>query len=192
MRQIALLMHTSLDGFVAGPNGEMDWITTTDDVFEYAKRLTAVADAALYGRVTYEMMQSYWPTAAEQPTATAHDIQHAEWYNRVEKIVVSRSMQGATLPRTTIVGARLTEEIRAIKQGPGGDIAIFGSATAVHALMAANLIDELWLMVNPVLLGAGLPLFSGIAGHVALEAVSSTLLPSGVVCLHYSLRSRDG
>lgn len=187
MRKIVLFMHTSLDGFAAGPNGEMDWITVTDDVFDYARARTDAADSALYGRVTYEMMQSYWPTAAEQPKATAHDIEHSAWYNRVDKIVVSRSMQGTKLPNTTAVGANLIDEIQAIKRGPGRDIAMFGSVTTAHALMHANLIDEYWLMVNPVLLGSGLPVFKGIKERVALRTMSSDLLPSGVAALHFVL-----
>jgi dihydrofolate reductase len=87
-------MHTSLDGFVGGPNGEMDWIDVDDEMFEYAGQRTREADTALYGRVTYQMMESYWPTAGDQPTATKHDIEHSKWYNSVAKVVVSRTMKG--------------------------------------------------------------------------------------------------
>src|SRR5436853_7158414 len=81
MRRLVLFMHTSVDGFVAGLNGEMDWINVDDDMFEYAGKQTDLADTALYGRITYQMMESYWPTAADQPNATKHDIQHSRWYN---------------------------------------------------------------------------------------------------------------
>jgi dihydrofolate reductase len=188
MRKLVLFMHTSLDGFVAGPNGEMHWVTVTDDVFDYAKQRTDAADTALYGRNTYEMMQGYWPTAGDQPNATAHDREHSAWYNRVAKVIVSNSMRGTKLPNTTIVGARLTEEINAIKSAPGADIVMFGSPTAAHALSAANLIDEYWLMVNPVLIGSGIPLFKGIQGQIPLTAASATRLPSGVVALQYEAR----
>src|ERR671933_369653 len=89
MRKLVLFMHTSLDNFVAGPNGEMDWITVDEEIFEYAGKRTSEADTALYGRVTYQMMESYWPTAADQPGASKHDIQHSAWYKSVEKVVVS-------------------------------------------------------------------------------------------------------
>src|SRR5215208_6430556 len=101
MKKLVLFMHASLDGFVAGPNGEMDWIKVDDEMFDYAGRETNEADTALYGRVTWEMMEAYWPTAANQPAATKHDIEHSEWYNKVTKVVLSKSMQGRNLKNTT-------------------------------------------------------------------------------------------
>jgi dihydrofolate reductase len=77
VRKLVLFMHTSLDGFVAGPNGEMDWISVDDEMFEYAGQRTREADTALYGRITWQMMESYWPTAADQPAASKHDIEHS-------------------------------------------------------------------------------------------------------------------
>jgi dihydrofolate reductase len=74
MRKVILFMHTTLDGFVAGPNGEMDWINVDDEMFDFAGKQTNQADTALYGRVTFEMMNGYWPTAGEQPNASKHDI----------------------------------------------------------------------------------------------------------------------
>ncbi|HWJ28077.1 MAG TPA: dihydrofolate reductase family protein [Flavisolibacter sp.] len=87
MRKLVLFMHVSLDGYVAGPNGEMDWITVNEDIFDYAGRRTNEADTALYGRVTYQMMEGYWPTAADHPNASKHDIEHSAWYNKLEKLV---------------------------------------------------------------------------------------------------------
>ncbi len=186
MRSLVLFMHVSLDGFVAGPKGEMDWITVTDDVFAYAGARTDSADTALYGRVTWEMMQSYWPTAAEQPNATAHDIQHSQWYNSVTKVVVSRTLPEHPAPGTTVIGTNLPEQVRELKRGTGGDILMFGSVSVAHALMAENLIDHYWSLVNPVLLGAGLPLYHGIRDRIGLTTVEGTTLPSGVVCLHHA------
>src|SRR3954454_21903438 len=116
MRRLVLFMHTSLNGFVAGPNGEMDWIKVDDQMFEYAGKQTQSADAALYGRVTYQMMESYWPTAADQPNATKHDIQHSRWYNSVTKIVVSKTLQQDNLVRTKIMSDNIAEEIKRTKQ----------------------------------------------------------------------------
>src|SRR5258708_5342604 len=117
MGKLVLFMHVTLDGFVAGPNGEMDWINVGEEIFDYAGDRTDNADTALYGRVTYQMMESYWPTAADQPTATRHDIEHSRWYNRVQKVVISRSMRGATLKNTKIISDNLPAEIIALKQG---------------------------------------------------------------------------
>src|SRR6266446_6833363 len=117
MKKLVLFMHTSLDGFVAGPKGEMDWIHVDEDLFEYAGKRTNEADRALYGRVTYQMMESYWPTAADKPEATKHDIEHSRWYNKVAKVVASKTMQGVNLPNTKIIADNLNKEIIKLKQG---------------------------------------------------------------------------
>jgi dihydrofolate reductase len=178
-------MHISLDGFVAGLNGEMDWIHVDEEMFDYAGQRTHEADTALYGRVTYQMMEGYWPTAADQPGATKHDIEHSRWYNKVTKVVASRTMKGTDRPKTKVIGDHLTDEIMKLKQEEGKDILMFGSPTAAHALMAENLIDDYWLFINPVLLGHGIPLFEGIKEKALLTFVESHPFPSGVVCLHY-------
>jgi dihydrofolate reductase len=185
MRKIVLFMHTTLDGFVAGPNGEMDWIIVNDEIFDYAGNRTNEADTALYGRVTYEMMESYWPIAADQPNATKHDIEHSTWYNKVNKVVLSKTMKGLNLPNTKIISDNVSEEIKKIKQETGKEIIIFGSPSAAHALMQDNLIDDYWLFVNPILLGHGIPLFKNIQQRTKLELVKSNAFTSGVVCLHH-------
>src|SRR5204863_1904533 len=80
MRKIISFMHISLDGFVAGLNGEMDWIKVDEEIFDHVGRRISEGDTALYGRVTYQMMENYWPTAADKQTATRHEIQHSKWY----------------------------------------------------------------------------------------------------------------
>jgi dihydrofolate reductase len=158
-------------------------------MFEYAGQRTREADTALYGRVTYEMMESYWPTAAAQPGATKHDIEHSRWYNQVLKVVVSRTMKGARLANTMIVSDDLTGEIARLKQRAGRDVIIFGSPSVAHALMAENLIDDYWLFINPILLGQGIPLFKDIEKRAALTLVANHVFASGVVCLHYESKS---
>lgn len=178
-------MHVSLDGYVAGPNGEMDWITVNEDIFDYAGRRTNEADTALYGRVTYEMMEGYWPTAADGPNPSKHDIEHSAWYNKVQKVVLSRTLQGQDLPNTIIISNQIADHINALKQGEGKEIIIFGSPSAAHALMQEDLIDDYWLFVNPVLLGKGIHLFNGIKQTTKLDLKESNRFDSGVVCLHY-------
>ncbi len=185
MRKIILTMHVSLDGFVGGPNGEMDWIHVDEAIFEYSGKMTDEADTALYGRVTWEMMDSYWPTAADQPTAGKHDIEHSRWYNSVGKIVLSRTLQGSNLNNVSVISDNIEEEIKKLKAQTGKNIQIFGSPSASHVLMQYNLIDEYWLFVNPVVLGQGIPLFGGIKERVGLTLVGSKAFDSGVVGLHY-------
>jgi dihydrofolate reductase len=186
MRKLVSFMHVSLDGFVVGPKGEMDWILVDEEIFDYAGYRTNEADTALYGRVTYDMMEAYWPKAAGQPNATKHDIEHSTWYNKVEKVVLSRSMNGKKLPNTKIINDNIPEEINQLKKAPGEEIIIFGSPSASHALMQENLIDDFWFFVNPILLGQGIPLFKDIKQRAKLKLINCHAFSCGVVCLHYS------
>lgn len=179
-------MHISLDGFVAGPNGEMDWIKHNEELFNYVGKRISEGDTALYGRVTYQMMESYWPTAGDKPTATKHDIEHSKWYKNVHKVVLSKSIKGAGLTNTTIISDNLTARINEIKQQPGNDILIFGSPTATHSLIQQNLVDGYWLFVNPIVLGRGIPLFVDIKDKIKLKLLPTTRQFSiGVTELNY-------
>jgi dihydrofolate reductase len=188
MRKIVLSLHTTLDGFVAGPNGEMDWIKLDDEMFDLVGTFTNEADTALYGRVTYEMMEGYWPTAADQPNATKHDKEHSTWYNRAKKVVISKTMRGQDINKTTIISDNVATEIEKLKNEEGENILIFGSPSAAHTLMEHNLIDEYWLFVNPILLGEGIPVFSKIKNRVDLEIVNVVRFDSGVTGLNYRVR----
>jgi len=180
-------MHISLDGFVAGPNGEMDWIKVNQEIFDYGDKRIREGDTALYGRVTYQMMEGYWPTAADKPGASQHDIQHSKWYSKVHKVVLSKTMKGTSLPNTTIISDNLSTEINKIKQQPGNDILLFGSPTATHSLIQQNLIDGYWLFVNPIILGEGIPLFTGIKDKIKLKLLNTHQFDSGVTVLNYTV-----
>lgn len=181
-------MHISLDGFVAGPNGEMNWITINQEIFEYVGKRISEGDTALYGRVTYQMMENYWPQAGSKPNATKHDINHSKWYNQIHKVVLSKSMQGESLPKTEIISDDLVTRINDLKQQPGNEILVFGSPTATHSLIQHHLIDGYWLFVNPVILGKGIPLFKDINEKVKLKLLSnSRQFEGGVTELNYIL-----
>ncbi|MEO8147681.1 MAG: dihydrofolate reductase family protein, partial [Bacteroidia bacterium] len=138
MRKIISFMHISLDGFVAGLNGEMDWIKVDEEIFDYVGKRISEGDTSLYGRVTYQMMENYWPTAADKPTATRHEIEHSKWYAKVHKVVLSKTMKDAGLTNTKIISDNLSNRINEIKQSRKGgskDILLFGSPTATHSLM---------------------------------------------------------
>jgi len=185
MRKLVSFMHVSLDGFVAGPNGEMDWINVEEEMFDYAGRMTDRSDLALYGRNTFDMMEGYWPTAADQPNASKHDIQHSTWYKQVSKIVISKTLKGKSLPNTRVISDNFSAEINKIKEQKGNEIVIFGSPGTTHTLMALDLIDAYWIFLNPVLIGKGIPLFKNISEIQKLKLVESVTLTSGVVVLHY-------
>ena len=188
MRHLIFFMHTSLDGFVAGPNGEMDWINLDDAMFDFVATMTDQADTALYGRVTYEMMQSYWPTAGDDPNASKHDKEHSAWYNKVSKIVLSKTLSAKGLDNTTVISDQLVDNINKIKKQDGKNILIFGSPTASLSLLSHGLIDEFWLFVNPILLGHGTPLFKEVIEKTNLKLVETKTFSSGVVALHYETK----
>lgn len=185
MRKLVQFMHVSLDGFVTGPNGEMDWIRVDEEIFDYAGQRTSESDTALYGRVTFDLMEGYWPTAADQPNPSKHDIEHSAWYKQVDKVVISKTLKGKSLKNTTIVSENIVSEIQKLKQSAGKEIIIFGSPSTSHLLMKEGLIDDLWVFVNPVLVGAGIPLFKDIHHKISLKLIKSHVFNSGVVCLHY-------
>lgn len=186
MGKLILFMHTSLDGIVAGPNGEMNWIIVDDEIFDYVGKFIGQTDTALYGRVTYELMENYWPTAADQPNASKHDIEHAQWYKKAAKIVLSNSMKGSDIKNTTIISGEIAGPVQDLKNKAAKNILIFGSPSASHALMEKGLIDEYWVFVNPVLMGTGIPLFKNVNTKTKLTLLESKVFSSGVTALHYS------
>ena len=192
MRKIISFMHISLDGFVAGPNGEMDWIKVDEEIFDHVGKRISEGDTALYGRVTYEMMEGYWPTAGDKPAATRHDIEHSKWYSKVHKVVLSKTMKDEGLPagqtgltNTKIISDNLSNGINEIKQQGTKDILLFGSPTATHSLIQLNLIDGYWLFVNPIVLGRGIPLFADIKNRIKLKLLTTRQFTCGVTELNY-------
>lgn len=188
MRNIISFMHLSLDGFVAGPNGEMDWIKVDQEIFDYVGMRISKTDTALYGRVTYQMMENYWPTAGDKATATKHDIEHSKWYNKVNKIVLSKTLNTESLTNTKSISNNLANRIDELKQQPGEEILLFGSPTATHSLIQQNLIDGYWLFVNPIILGKGIPLFRDVKDRIKLNQLAPVRqFTCGVTELNYSV-----
>lgn len=187
MRKIISFMHVSLDGFVAGPNGEMDWIKFDEEMFDYIGKRISESDTALYGRVTFQMMEDYWPTAADKPDASKHDIEHSKWYKKIHKVVLSNTMNDTDLSNVKIISNNLEDEINQIRQQSGKEILLFGSPHATHSLIQLNLIDGYWLFVNPIILGRGIPLFSGIKDKIKLNLLTTRQFACGVTELNYSV-----
>ena len=189
MRKIISFMHISLDGFVAGPNGELDWAKVDEEIFDHVGKRISKGDTALYGRVTYQLMESYWPTAADKPNASKHDIEHSTWYSKVHKFVLSKTMNPDNYreTNTTIISDNLSDRINEIKQQGDKEILLFGSPTATHSLIQLNLIDGYWLFVNPIILGQGIPLFADIKDKIKLKLLTTRQFTSGVTELNYTV-----
>lgn len=185
MRKIILFMHISLDGFVAGPNGETDWMKHDSEAQAFVQRLHERTDAALFGRVTYEEMASYWPTVLSNPASSQDDRNHAEWHKTSQRIVVSKTLKHVDWENTLIISGNLADEINSLKVQAGKDIWLMGSPTLAQSLIALNLIDEYLLNMSPVILGQGKPLFANIDHKLNLELVESQSYKSGAVNLVY-------
>src|SRR5438309_4882835 len=185
MRNVVRLRHVSLDGVVAGRNGEIDWVYFDDDLIEDVQSLVNTADTALFGRVTYQLMESYWPTVASSPTATKHDLDHSHWLNPAPKILFSRTLKNVHWQNTRIVADHIGEEIARLRKQPGKNLILFASPTLGSTFMNLNLIDEYFFNINPMVLGKGKPLFREHSEMRRLKLLESKTYKNGVVSLRY-------
>lgn len=176
MKRLIAWNMVTLDGFFAAPDGNLDWFVFDDELERYIKETQPEAGTLLFGRVTYQMMAAYWSTAEG-------DI--ATFMNGVEKYVFSRTLDSTDWNKTTLVKGNPVETIRKLKQQPGKDIFVFGSADFSATLMWHGLIDEYRIGLNPVILGKGIPMFKEGMEKLKLRLLSTRPLKSGVVILHY-------
>lgn len=187
MRKLVLFLHTSLDGFVEGPNGEMDigWVSYDSDLEKHAKEILSTADTVIWGRGTYQMMHSYWPSVPSNPSASQYERNHAEWIEKTAKIVFSTTLEKVEWNNSSLVKENVEEEIKNLKQQPGKDMVILGSPRFAHYLMQFDLIDEYKITVSPVLVSSGLPLFQGLKEKVNLKLIENKTFDSGAIGLVY-------
>ena len=178
-------MHMSLDGFAAGSRGEMDWIKMDDDVFAYVDTFIIQADTGLYGPKTFGMMEAHWPKALKDPTASGHQLSHAQWYAKAGKSVFSTTTNSLSDKNARLVKENLTAEIARLKNEPGRNIMIFGSPGLVHSFARLGLIDEYVITINPAILGSGIPMFKDIASRIDLRLKQATTFKAGSIGLHY-------
>jgi dihydrofolate reductase len=186
MRKIVMMNRVSIDGFFAGPNGEIDWFIHDPEV-DKALHSGGQADTALFGRVTYQMFESVWPKVAVDPKAPKEARDTADELSQMTKIVFSKTLTEVTWENSKLVKGNVTEEVRRLKQGKGSGITIFGSGTIVQQLTSEGLIDDYWFIVTPVILGTGKPLFAGVR-KLDLELLDTRNFKSGNVVLHYKTR----
>lgn len=187
MRKLILIAHTSLDGFVAGPKGEFDDFPNDEENLVFVSKLTDEADAALFGRVSYQKMNSYWPGARNIPGATPGTLKYSNWYNKAQKIVVSKTLTTEGLTDTVIIKDHIKEEISALKKQEGKDILIFGSPTISRILMQMELIDEYWIFINSVVFGQGIPLFTGGERKTKLKVGNIKQFANGEIAINYNI-----
>ncbi len=186
MRKVIFQTLTSVDGYFEGPNQEIDWHNVDEEFNEMAISFLGSVDLLLFGRVTYQIMVAYWPTE----TAERNDPIVAGQMNSIQKIVFSRSLKNVEWENTRVVRELIPEEVTKLKRQPGKDIAIFGSSDLTLGLMQHGLVDEYRIVVNPILLGNGKPLFKGLGTRVNLHLLNTTSFKSGNVMLCYAVSNK--
>jgi dihydrofolate reductase len=184
MRKVIFSIPITLDGFIEGPHRELDWVIADDDLHNYYARMLMNAGMIFYGRVTYELMASYWPTASNDPTIPESMLNFANALNPLPKIVFSKTLQHVGW-NTTVMKAVIPEEINKMKSKPGGDIILGGGAWLAQTFIQNGLVDEIQLMVQPVVIGAGKALFKGMDRELKLNFKWSQTFQSGTVALCY-------
>ena len=198
MRKLAVFNQITLDGYFTGPNGDLSWAKADSDDPEFQEFVQGNAQGAgtlVFGRVTYEMMASYWPS----PMALTQDPVVAEGMNRAPKIVFSRRLTKASWSNTTLVKGDLVAEVKKLKAASGEDMAILGSGSIIAQLAPHGLIDEYQILVSPIVLGGGRTMFEGVgaqhggvgAQHAAplhFTLTNSRAFKNGKVLLHYRPR----
>ncbi len=181
MRKIIFQMMTSTDGFFEGPNRELDWHIVDEEFLQSAIDLLNSVDTLLFGRVTYQMMATYWPT----PEAIADDPIIAERMNSLPKIVFSKNLDKAEWQNSRLVNGDAAEEVARLKEQSGKDMVIFGSSDLAVSLLKQGLIDEIRIIVNPIVLGSGKTLFKGFNELLKLHLLETRTFPSGSIFLRY-------
>jgi len=184
MNRLVVFNSVSLDGFFVDSNGDMQWAhnSNKDEEWDSFVASNAIGGGVLvFGRVTYELMKSFWPT----PFAMKEFPVVAEWMNNLPKVVFSRTMNSATWNNTRLVKEGMAAEIRKLKSDSDKDIAILGSGTLVSQLTQEQLIDEYQFVVTPVILGKGRTMFEGLKGTLNVKLVDTRTFTNGNVILRY-------
>lgn len=183
MRKIIVQTSVSLDGFIEGPHGELDWHLVDEELHYHFNRQLSAMGAFLNGRVMYELMARYWPTADQDPDAPGPVVEYARIWREMPKLVYSRTLREADW-NSVIVREVLPDEVQRLKEEPGGDLAL-GGADLAATFLRHGLIDEYRIYVQPVVIGGGKPLFAPGTARTNLRLVESRTFGSGIELLRY-------
>lgn len=182
MRKVILQSMISVDGRFAGPKGDISWHNVDKEYNYYELDFLSSLDTLMFGRITYELMQSYWPTTY----AIENNPRTARYMNSLSKIVFSKSLDKVTWNNTKLFSDILVEEITELKELPGKDMAILGSSKLASTFIKHDLIDEFRVIVNPLILGQGISLFQGLQNQLNLKLLKAETFESGNVLLKYT------
>jgi dihydrofolate reductase len=182
MRELIYSMGVSLDGFIAGPDGEIDWSAPDEELHRFHNHQARETGAYLYGRRLYEVM-AYWETADEKPSAPEHELEFARIWKDTPKIVFSKTLEKVE-GNASLVRNGVAEEVAKLKEQPGKELAVGGAGLA-STFMKLGLVDEYRLFVSPVVLGGGTPYFPALDERINLELVETQTFGSRVVYVRY-------
>lgn len=183
MKKLIFMMSVSLDGFFEGPDRDISRHRVDEDLLGHFNDELGAMSAFLDGRITYELMVGYWPTADQDPSASAQVVRFARIWREMPKIVYSRTIDHAEYHAT--VRARVdADEVRALKRQPGGDM-VLGGAELAASFLKLDLIDEYRIYVHPIFIGAGRSLFTALPAPLSLRLVQNRVFGNGVVLLRY-------
>jgi dihydrofolate reductase len=185
MRKLKLQVQMSVDGFIAGPNGEMDWMQWNwdDNLKNYVNELTESIDTIILGRKMTEGFIAYWTDVMTKPDSPEYAI--AKKMIETPKVVFTKTLTESKWANTDIAKEDLSDEINKLKRKEGKDIVVYGGASFDSSLIKARLIDEFHLFVNPTAIGNGMAIFKDLNDRQKLTLVKSTPSDSGIVVLHY-------
>jgi dihydrofolate reductase len=191
MRKVIVSMNVTLNGCMAGPNGELDWHYNlwSEDMARATTLQLGQADTILFGRLTYEAMAGYWMARANNAFGARGDLDFTEMMNGYAKIVFSKTLQSTRWQNSRLAKRDIAKEINALKQLPGKDIMVYGSGNLVAAMDQLNLVDEYRLWVHPVIVDKGRALFNK---HTPLKFVQKTEFETGVVLMAYKANAAQG
>ena len=189
MRRVIYSMMMSLDGYIARPSGELDWVVITEELHTFINDRESTIDTHLYGRRMYEVMAAHWPTADQSPAAPAYEVAYARIWQRMPKVVFSTTLDKVEW-NSRLVRDNIAEEVAKLKAQPGKNMGL-GGANIAATFMQLGLIDACQIYVHPTVLGSGTPMFPASDNTLNMRLVETRTFDSGVVFLSYQ-RADEG
>jgi dihydrofolate reductase len=186
MRKIIFSIPVTLDGFIEGPQRELDWVNADDELHDFYTDLLRTGDLVLFGRVTYELMVNYWPMAPTDPKASESMKRFANTLNPLRKLVYSKTLNSVGW-NSQVVETFNPKDILELKSQTGKNILLSGGATMAQAFFNNGLVDEYIPVIQPVVIGSGKALFGGLEKSLNLSFLSSQRFRSGAVAIRYKL-----
>lgn len=189
MRKVIFLVNISLDGFTAGPKGELDWLipqAVTEESYRHFREIRQTVDTVLLGRLNYEGFVQYWPTVAKNPASAQKDVEFSRWLDDVEKLIFSHTLKHVDWKNAKLAKGG-AEGVAKVKKRPGKDLLVMTSTSLGQSLIDLDMVDEYQLIVHPCTLGGGKALFKDRKAQ-SLSLLSTTPFPkTGAVALHYAV-----